>query len=471
MSLEKQNGAMFRPSKKGRADLRQEDVEEAVDDNSKHDKQEREAFVPSNSPPSRSILLLSMLGVILLISRASSRGGRVVLLIIAVPILLVASVASGSWKVQPHQRLIALGFVGSIAGNQFPHFVSAGLAAVALTAFSLSTRLLETNESTEAAASQRAAHVRAVCAALFLVVVLLMDNFFVWVVSATYYPSHSGLPTPLQDNGRLMVQHFFEQMLDMKRNDVQQIRATVNVQWALVAALAAAFVVCELQWVQKRTLYGVVTRTIFTLACARFIRVVSFLLTVLPSQMPNCYRGHFPNPPPQDWWSWLQVGFLPSTSGGCNDLIVSGHATVTSVFACVSTSVAGHWAFSIAVWSMLAIDFMIEVYEGYHYSVDMWMGALFTVMLWRILAPLQAMEERIPKREFQTTATAQDIFLYTTPLVGAYLILIFSPQSIANFWIVLYLVAAIAQSVRNGINHYVQHLLFCVLFLALALYL
>jgi hypothetical protein len=101
----------------------------------------------------------------------------------------------------------------------------------------------------------------------------------------------------------------------------------------------------------------------------------------------------------------------------------------------------------------------------------MWMGALFTVMLWRILAPLQETEEHIPKREFQTTATAQDIFLYTTPLVGAYLILIFSPQSIANYWIVLYFVAAIAQSVRNGINHYVQHLLFCVLFLALALYL
>jgi hypothetical protein len=471
MSLEKQNGVMFRPSRTGWADQQQEDVEEAVDDNSKHDKQEREASVSSNSPPNRAILLLPLIGVILLISQASSRGGRVAMLIISVPLLLAASVAAGYWKAQSHQRLIALGFVGSIAGNQFPHFVSAGLAAVALTAFSLSTRPLETKESAEAAVSRRAVQVRVVYATLFLVMVLLMDNFFVWVVSATYYPSHSGLPTPLQDNGRLIQKHFFEQMLDMKRRDVQQLRAAVNVQWALVAALAAAFVVCELQWVRKRTLYGVATHAIFTLTCARFIRVVSFLLTVLPSQMPDCYRGHFPNPPPEDWWSWLQVGFLPSTSGGCNDLIVSGHATVTSVLACVSTSVAGHWAFSIALWSMLAMDFMIEVYEGYHYSVDMWMGALFTVMLWRILGPLQETDEHIPKREFQRTASAQDVFLYAVPPVGAYLVLVFSPRSIANNWIVLYCVAAMAQTVRNGINHYVQHLLFCVLFLALAIYL
>lgn len=114
---------------------------------------------------------------------------------------------------------------------------------------------------------------------------------------------------------------------------------------------------------------------------------------------------------------------------------------------------------------------MIEVYEGYHYSVDMWMGALFTVMLWRILAPLQEAEEQISAREFQTTTTAHDIFLYTAPLVAAYLILVFSPRSITNYWIVLYSVAAIVHSVRNGVNHYVQHLLFCVLFLALALYL
>jgi hypothetical protein len=56
-------------------------------------------------------------------------------------------------------------------------------------------------------------------------------------------------------------------------------------------------------------------------------------------------------------------------------------------------------------------------------------------------------------------------------VVGAYLILIASPRSIANYWIVLYFVTAIAQSVRSGIDHFVQHLLFCVLFLALALYL
>lgn len=115
---------------------------------------------------------------------------------------------------------------------------------------------------------------------------------------------------------------------------------------------------------------------------------------------------------------------------------------------------------------------MIEVYEGYHYSIDMWMGALFTVMLWRILTPvLQETREHIPKRKFQMTVNAQDIVLYAIPATGAYLVLVFSPRSIANCWIVLYCVAAIAQTLRNGINHYVQHILFCLLFLALGIYL
>jgi hypothetical protein len=274
----------------------------------------------------------------------------------------------------------------------------------------------------------------------------------------------------------LVQQYWFEQLLHLSRRDVQQLRATVNIEWALVAGLAAAFVVCELQWIrQKRTLYSLATHAIFTLAAARFIRVVSFLMTVLPSQMPDCYRHHFPNPPPTDWWNWMLVGLLPNASGGCNDLIVSGHATVTSVLACVSASIAGHWAFSIAVWTMLAMDFMIEVYEGFHYSVDMWMGALFTVMLWRILAPLEAASEgdAVYVREFHPLSdiSAQDAIMYAVPALGAYLALTILPQSIANYCVLLYFVAALVQIVRHGIDHKVQHLLFCMLYIGLGIYL
>ena len=100
----------------------------------------------------------------------------------------------------------------------------------------------------------------AVCAALSLVLVLLTDNFFVWTVAATYYPSHNGRPEPLQDNGRIVQQYWLEQVLHLSRRDVQQLRATVNIEWALVAGLMAAFIVCELQWVRNRSLYTLATR-------------------------------------------------------------------------------------------------------------------------------------------------------------------------------------------------------------------
>ena len=470
---------MYRPSRKGvQQSGKHDDVEGRPDDNSKADKQEREVVVSSSSRTIRNVAVvvfgLLLLLLLLVSTRGSSSGRRVLMTIALIPLLLAASVAAGAWQAQPHQRLIALAFVGAVVCNQLPTFVSAALASVAIVLFSLLTRPTETlKEPPEVAACRRQEQLRAVWSALCLVLVLLTDNFFVWVVAATYYPSHSGLPQPLQDNGRLVQQYWFEQVLHLSRQDVQQLRATVNIEWALVAGLAAAFTVCELQWVQKRSLFSLARRAIFTLASARFIRIVSFLLTVLPSQMPNCYRNHFPNPPPQDWWGWVQVGLLPSVNGGCNDLIVSGHATVTSVLACMSASVAGHWAFSIAIWSTLAMDFMVEVYEGFHYSVDMWMGALFTVMLWRILAPIEATDGAIYKRELYplSDANAQDMLLYAVPAGGAYLVLMILPQSTANFWILLYFVAALAQILRHGINHYVQHLLYCILYIGLGIYL
>lgn len=465
------------------------DVEGGSDDNSKGEKQERGSLAPpplSQPLKQNSLYLLIPLVAVVTLSllflfytRGPSKNGRHVLMfMIFIPILLAASVAAGAWQAQPHQRLVALAFVGAIICNQLPSSVSAALASLAMILFSLSTRPKEGSSVKTTDASTRQAQLRAVRAALLLVLVLLTDNFFVWVVAATYYPSHAGLPQPLQDNGRLVQQYWFESLLKLKRRDVQQLRATVNIEWALVAGLGAAFVVCELNWIKKskRTLYSLATHAIYTLAAARFIRVVSFLMTVLPSQMPDCYRHHFPNPPPQDWYSWIQVGLLPNASGGCNDLIVSGHATVTSVLACISASVAGHWAFSLAIWSMLAMDFMIEVYEGFHYSVDMWMGALFTVMLWRILAPIEdamAPPDGVQKREFYALSdtSAHDVVMHAVPSIGAYLVLAILPQSIANYCVILYFVAALVQIARHGINHYVQHLLFCMLYIALGIYL
>jgi hypothetical protein len=122
------------------------------------------------------------------------------------------------------------------------------------------------------------------------------------------------------------------------------------------------------------------------------------------------------------------------------------------------------------------MDFMIEVYEGFHYSVDMWMGAIFTVMLWRILAPIEAYGDDdcvMEKREFEklSQTTSQDAMMYAIPSVGAYLVLIILPQSIANYCVILYFVAVVVYILRHGIDHYVQHILFCMLYIAFGIFL
>ena len=72
--------------------------------------------------------------------------------------------------------------------------------------------------------------------------------------------------------------------------------------------------------------FGMATRSIWCIIIARSIRTVAFMLTVLPSQRPGCYSRRFP-PVPDTWREFLVIGFGHlRSSGGCNDLIISGDA-------------------------------------------------------------------------------------------------------------------------------------------------
>jgi hypothetical protein len=155
-------------------------------------------------------------------------------------------------------------------------------------------------------------------AVLTMIAVLLTENFLIWVVSATFPDGQSirTAPPPLQDNGQRVLRHV---VADLDRRQVVGLRRVWNTQWALVACLGASFVVVEL-FHPSRTLYSLGTHAVLTVAAARSIRTISFLMTVLPSQVQNCYAQRFPYPPPDDIWEWIWVGMLPRAHGGCNDL-------------------------------------------------------------------------------------------------------------------------------------------------------
>jgi hypothetical protein len=269
----------------------------------------------------------------------------------------------------PHQRYIPLAAVATIVGNLLPTYLSSALANLAIVVFGLASRPVPQKQDS---VEQIPGPLGTVFAAILMTSVLLVENFFIWVVSATYKESQdiSTLPTPLQDNGQIILSHFFTSVLEMTKRNVVTLRNQINVEWILVSGLGLSLVALEMDGSRmRRSLWSVAKRALLTMAIARGIRTFSFLITVLPSQRQNCYFSHFPSPPPEDWIPWLMVGFTPQANGGCNDLIISGHATVTSTLACLVTSVVGKPMFTTAVWMLVAMDYMVEIFEGYHYSV------------------------------------------------------------------------------------------------------
>mmetsp|Transcript_11869 Transcript_11869/g.18209 ORF Transcript_11869/g.18209 Transcript_11869/m.18209 type:complete len:425 (-) Transcript_11869:285-1559(-) len=389
------------------------------------------------------------------------------LIFLCIPLFLSVAVLLGHGNAKPHQRCIALGAVGTVLGNQLPQFVSVAMVFTGVAILGLSS--IPDGVST----SENRAKVIVVLASILTAVVFLFDNFSVWVVAATYKPGITGTPTPLQDNGQIVASYILKDILELDRRLMSKLRAVLNVQWVVVATVGVCLGVLDLQMVKRRTIYGVCTRGLITLASLRLIRVISFLLTVLPSQNPNCYRSHFPTPP-DDWISWIQIGMLPQAHGGCNDLIVSGHATALTTFCCVATSVAGNRLISISLWSMLVIDFLIEVYEGFHYSVDMWMGGLIGTLVWQILSPLESIDNQgASTKKFKSfsSLTTPDIVAYSIPATAAFVTVIILPEEMFTYIVILCLVFIGGYMMRQGFTHYLQHFLICLLFATLNIYL
>ena len=419
----------------------------------------------------------------------SSRPGRwTILALLVIPVFMALYVAIRGKHA--NENLVAGAFVVSIVSNQLPRWMTALAAALVAAAFSLATRPVRdtpaptskrkrgsSSPSTTSNADGQGMQLKtkAVLSCLFMIGVLLHENFQVWVVSATYTASHEPpYPEALQDNGRIVMRKLAE-MASLQRRDVQALRDTFNVQWALVsAAIAGGLVGCELKLgrASKRSMWAVGMRALLTLGIARFVRTVSFLLTVLPSQMPSCYRSHYPYPVPDTWSEWIIVGLKPAARGGCNDLIISGHATVTSVLACVGVSVADNAVFSVAVWSLLAFDYLVEVYQGYHYSVDMWMGAVITSLIFRSLASVEPKVIHGEENNYlpMSSNSIRDVILYVAPALLAFVIITVSREAIANLWIVIYVITAAAAQIK-GDAHFSRHIFVCTLYIALIVYL
>jgi len=450
-----------------------------------------------------------------------------------IPVMLAAYTAFRRDKAL-HQRLPPVVFVATIVGSLFPSWFKCTMAAGVLFMFGWMTRPLTnatrdfvkkkssddeldlhtkepiqdhsennsqqettallkdtskndpskataTKASVDVAMSSKAQHnmnKAAVCVVI-LTVVMLSENFCIWVVSATFEKgwNPATAPDPLQDNGRRVLQAIFTDGLGMTKKDVVSMRHLWNVQFALVATLGTALNMLDFH--PTRQLWSLGCRTLLTLASARFLRTISFLLTVLPSQNKFCYVQHYRNPPPADWWSWFLMGLEPASHGGCNDLIVSGHATVTATVACVAISLADDPLFSVAVSCLLAMDYAVEIFEGFHYSVDMWMGAVLVGLLWRVWKPIEdnnkerntATLQAVVQRLGHDKMTVKDATKYGIPVVIAFLQVTVLPDAMAHLILVSLLAFGVAQIILYGFQQYTKHLFYCALYAVLGIFL
>ena len=135
----------------------------------------------------------------------------------------------------------------------------------------------------------------------------------------------------------------------------------------------------------ERSVFGIAARTCATIALARAIRVVSFMLTVVPNPKPGCYNRQFSDAPMQyeDGWHLIEYGSSRIRgTGGCNDLIFSGHGVIyMSGFLCLATH--GISLGSFVVFLAVLHASCKEALDQTHYGVDMFLAIAVTALSWR----------------------------------------------------------------------------------------
>eukprot|EP00803_Ostreobium_quekettii_P003749 evm.model.scf_156.15 EVM.evm.TU.scf_156.15 scf_156:117852-121906(+) len=222
-------------------------------------------------------------------------------------------------------------------------------------------------------------HLRRFCFYMVAMLVeLAVENFLVWVVSATDVRKYDRVPG-LQDNVNLI--------LSKLRAMHPLLQWAIHFHWAhifqfLGVILALAFSVL---WDQvPYSGFGMMARVVLTICLSRIVRTVCFLVTVLPNPRMGCYSSRFP-PVPSSTWDFVQIGFRKMMgTGGCNDLIFSGHCGVWAL-----APLAYHSYYSgrccWLLWAALLQTSLRTVAERHHYSVDMVLAVVITAFVWREL--------------------------------------------------------------------------------------
>jgi len=200
-----------------------------------------------------------------------------------------------------------------------------------------------------------------------LVLWLLFENCCIWAVSASDLRKHEHTQ-PLQDN---LVLAFKLLQAQLPPWVAQLLLGAFKHEWISIKEKLVALIALGFAAVFDEVPYsgfGMCTRTVACIACARAIRTAAFMLTVVPSPRPGCYAGRFP-PVPDTALEFFHIGFAKLRSGGgCNDLILSGHGVIYSAVVCAFSEFYPGWT-SKLLWLALIRSNIRGPLTLQHYSV------------------------------------------------------------------------------------------------------
>ncbi|KAJ8531282.1 hypothetical protein K7X08_026716 [Anisodus acutangulus] len=272
-------------------------------------------------------------------------------------------------------------------------------------------------------------------AMLFLLSALLFEMVSVRSVTAVLGLDWNNDTSPLPDIGQWLLLSLNEKV---PQTVVDILRARIiGLHHFLMLFIMLAFSVL-FESVEAPGL-GLGARYMFTMGIGRLLRAITFISTILPSPRPWCASARFlvpqhPHPWAQKYYvpyatdsnairnvinwdiayadpgeydaefrpDWGSMSFLidflrptapegssawyhllKKASGGCNDLIYSGHMLVAVLTAMAWTEAYGGYS-SAVIWIFVIHSAQREIRERHHYSVDVVVAIYVGIMLWKM---------------------------------------------------------------------------------------
>ncbi|XP_015071455.1 uncharacterized protein LOC107015639 [Solanum pennellii] len=282
-------------------------------------------------------------------------------------------------------------------------------------------------------------------AMLFLLSALLFEAISVRSVTAVLGLEWNSDASPLPDVGQWLVLSLNEKL---PQTVVNILRARIiGLHHFLMLFIMLAFSVL-FESVEAPGL-GLGARFMFTMGIGRLLRAITFVSTILPSARPWCASARFlvpqhPHPWAQKYYvpyatdsnairnvinwdtayadpgeydpefrpDWGSMSFLidflrptapegssawyhllKKASGGCNDLIYSGHMLVAVLTAMAWTEAYGGYS-SALIWIFVIHSAQREIRERHHYSVDVVVAIYVGIMLWKMTGLFWPMKDR-----------------------------------------------------------------------------